>query len=75
VNFKAFSEEISQKFDYLHIYDLNLLKIAFSIFNLNFLNIHKSFWENMIKTKSNFKLCSEDIILKFDRLIAHTILQ
>jgi hypothetical protein len=24
----------------------------------------------MIKTRSNFKLCGEDIILKFDRLIA-----
>jgi hypothetical protein len=29
----------------------------------------------MIKTRSNFKLCGEDIILKFNRLIAHIILQ
>jgi hypothetical protein len=29
VNFKHFSEAISQKFDRLHIYDLNLIKFAF----------------------------------------------
>jgi hypothetical protein len=31
-----------KKFDCLHIYDLNLLKFAFSIFNLIFSNIHKN---------------------------------
>jgi hypothetical protein len=41
VNFKPFGEEISQKIDLLHIYDLKLLKFAFSSFNLNFSNIHK----------------------------------
>jgi hypothetical protein len=41
VNVKPFGEEISQKFDHLHIHGLNLLKFAFSIFNLNFLNIHQ----------------------------------
>jgi hypothetical protein len=42
VNFKPFGEEISENFDRLHIYNLNLLKFAFSIFNLKFLNIHKT---------------------------------
>jgi hypothetical protein len=32
VNFKPSSEEISQKFDRLHIYDLNLLKFIFFYF-------------------------------------------
>jgi hypothetical protein len=32
VNFKPFGEEISQKFDRLHIYDLNLLKFTFFYF-------------------------------------------
>jgi hypothetical protein len=42
LNFKLFGEEISQKkIDCLHIYDLNLLKFAFSIFKLKFSNIHK----------------------------------
>jgi hypothetical protein len=70
VNVKPFGEEISQKFDHLHIHGLNLLKFAFSIFNLNFLNIHqknKEFFDK--KTRSNFKLCDKDIIPKFDRLI------
>jgi hypothetical protein len=40
VIFKPFGEEISQKFDCLHIYDLNLLKYAIFYFNLNFSNIH-----------------------------------
>jgi hypothetical protein len=31
VNFKTFGEEISQKIDRFHIYDLNLLKFAFFI--------------------------------------------
>jgi hypothetical protein len=70
VNFKPFSEEISQKFDCLHIYDLNLLKFIFSIFNLIFSNIYHKSGKDMIKTRSNFKLCGEDIIPKFDRLIA-----
>jgi hypothetical protein len=38
VTFKPFGEEISQKFDRLHIYDLNLLEFAFLF---EFLNIHK----------------------------------
>jgi Tfp pilus assembly protein PilZ len=46
----------------LHIYDLNLLKFDFLIF------IEKQ--EHMIKTRSNFKLCGEDIITKLNRLIA-----
>jgi hypothetical protein len=32
VNFKPFGEEISQKIDRLHIYDLNLLKFVFFLF-------------------------------------------
>jgi hypothetical protein len=42
-------EEISQKFDHLHIHGLNLLKFAFSIFNLNFLNIHQKIRNFFIK--------------------------
>jgi hypothetical protein len=37
---------------------------------LIFLNIHKKSGENMIKTRSNFNLCGEDIISKFNYLIA-----
>jgi hypothetical protein len=36
VNFKPFVEESSQKFDRLHIYDLNLLKIALFYFLFEF---------------------------------------
>jgi hypothetical protein len=32
VNFKPFGEEISQKLNRLHIYDLNLLKFVFFYF-------------------------------------------
>ncbi len=42
MNFKSFAEEISQKFNRIHIYDLNLLNFAFFYFNLNFSNIHKN---------------------------------
>jgi hypothetical protein len=49
VNVKPFGEEISQKFDHLHIHGLNLLKFAFSIFNLNFLNIHQKIRNFLIK--------------------------
>jgi hypothetical protein len=58
-----------KKIDRLHIYDLNLLKFAFSIFKLIFSNIHKKIREIWYKTRSNFKLCGDDIILKFGSLI------
>jgi hypothetical protein len=70
LNFKPFRKEISQKINRLHIYDLNLLKFAFSIFNLNFSNIHKKSGKYDKKTRSKFKLCGEEIIPKFDYLIA-----
>jgi hypothetical protein len=44
--------------------------LHFSIFNLNFLNIHKNQENYDKKNRSNFKLYGEDIIPKFDHLIA-----
>jgi hypothetical protein len=49
VNIKSFGEEISQKFDRLHTYDLIYSNFYFSIFNLNFSNIHKKSGKSIIK--------------------------